>query len=78
MQKKYCSGTGNTMHAMQQLLKPETYNAVQDLSRHVHEATKDHYKAMLHVLKCSVDMVNQGLTNAPIDERIGHWNIVKS
>ncbi len=48
------------MHAMQ-YLKPEMYNAVQDLYRHMHEATKDHYTAMLHVLKYSVDMVNQGL-----------------
>ncbi len=28
------------MHAMQ-YSKPETYNAVQDLSRHMHEATKE-------------------------------------
>jgi hypothetical protein len=41
------------------------YNAVQDLSRHMHEATKDHYKAMLHVLKDSVDTVNQGLVLKP-------------
>jgi hypothetical protein len=60
MQKKYCSQTGEAMHAMQ-YLKPEMYNAVQDLYRHMHEATKKHYTAMLHVLKYSVDMVNQGL-----------------
>jgi hypothetical protein len=50
MQKKYCSGTGKAMHAMQ-LSKPETYNAVQDLSCHMHKATQDHYKAMLCILK---------------------------
>jgi hypothetical protein len=60
MQKKYYSGTGNAMHAMQ-YLKPETYRAVRYLSQHMHEATKDHYKAMLCVLKYSVDTTNQGL-----------------
>ncbi len=59
-QKKYCSGTGKAMHAMQ-CLKPERYNAVRDLSCHMHEATKDHYKAMLHVLKYSVDTADQSL-----------------
>jgi hypothetical protein len=49
MQKKYCSRTGKAMHAMQ-YSKPETYNAVQNLSCHMHKATQDHYKAMLHVL----------------------------
>jgi hypothetical protein len=60
MQKKYCSGTGKAIHAMQDS-KQETYNAVQDLSRQMHKATQDHYKAMLHVLKYCVDTVNQGL-----------------
>jgi hypothetical protein len=49
MQKKYCSGTGKAMHVMQ-YSKPEMYNAVQDLSHHMHEAAQDHFKAMLHVL----------------------------
>jgi hypothetical protein len=52
------------MHAMQ-YSKPEMYNAVQDLSRHMHEATQAHYKAMLHVLKYSVDTVEQGLVLKP-------------
>ncbi len=60
MQKKYCSGTGKAMHAMQ-YSKPETYYAVQDLSCHMHEATQDHFKAMLPVLKYSLDTVEQGL-----------------
>ncbi len=38
MQKKYCSGMGKVMHAMQ-YSKLETYNAVQDLSCHMHKAT---------------------------------------
>jgi hypothetical protein len=64
MQQKYCSGTGNAMHGMQ-YLKPEMYNAIQDLSSHMLEATKDNYKAMLHVLKYSMDTVNQGLVLKP-------------
>jgi hypothetical protein len=64
MQKKYSSGTGKAIHAIQ-YLKPETYNAVQDLSQHMHEATNNHYKAMLRVLKYSVDMANQGLVLKP-------------
>jgi hypothetical protein len=56
MQKKYCSGTGKAMHAMQ-YSKLETYNSVQDLSRHMHEAMQDHFKAMLRVLKYSLDTV---------------------
>ncbi len=52
------------MHAMQ-YSKPETYNAVQDLSRQMHKATQDHYKAMLHVLKYSLDSVDQGLVLKP-------------
>jgi hypothetical protein len=39
MQKKYCSGTRKAMHVMQ-FSKPEMYNAVQDLSCHMHEACR--------------------------------------
>ncbi len=60
IKKKYCSGTGKAMPPMQ-YLKPEMYNAVQDLSKHMHEAIKDHYKAMLCELKYSVDTDDQGL-----------------
>jgi hypothetical protein len=60
MQKKYCSGTGKAMHAMH-YSKPEMYKAVQDLYHHIHEATWDHYKVMLHVLKYSLDYGDQGL-----------------
>ncbi len=64
MQKKYHFGTGKGMYAMQ-YSKPEMYNAMQDLYRHMHEATNDHYKAMLRILKFSVDSVNQGLVLKP-------------
>jgi hypothetical protein len=56
MQKTYHSGTRKAMHAMQ-YSKPEMYNTVQDLSCHMHEATQDHYKVMLHVVKYSLDTV---------------------
>jgi hypothetical protein len=64
MQKKYCSGMGKAMHA-RQCSKLEMYNAVQDLSCHMHEAMQDHLKAMLCVLKCSLDTVEQGVILKP-------------
>ncbi len=64
MQKKYCSGTGKAMHAMQ-YSKPEMYNTVQDLSCHMQEATQDHYKAMLCPIKYSLDSIDQGLVLKP-------------
>jgi hypothetical protein len=73
MQKKYCSGTGKAMHAVQ-YSKPETYNAVQDLSQHMHEATKDLYKAMLRVLKYSVNTADQGLVLKPNRKLDGSQN----
>jgi hypothetical protein len=42
---KYCSGTGKAMHAIQ-CSKSEAYNAVQDLSCHMHRAIQKHYKAV--------------------------------
>jgi hypothetical protein len=56
MHKKYCSGNGKAMHAMQ-YSKPEMYNAVQDLSHHMQEAMQDHFKAMIRILKYSLDTV---------------------
>jgi hypothetical protein len=57
MQTKYPSGTGKAMHEMQ-YSKPV-------LSPHMHTATQDHYKAMLSVLKYSVDMAELGLIIKP-------------
>jgi hypothetical protein len=64
MQKKFCSGTRKAMHAMQ-YSKPKMYNAVQDLSCHIHKATQDHFKAMLRILKYSLKAVEQGLVLKP-------------
>jgi hypothetical protein len=64
LQKKNHSGTGKAMYAIQ-YSKPEMYNALQDLSCHMHEATQDHYKAMLCVPKYSLDTAEQGLVLKP-------------
>jgi hypothetical protein len=64
MQKKYCSETGKAMH-VRHYSKPEMYNAVQDLSRHMHKAMQDHFKAMLRILKYSLDTDEQGLVLEP-------------
>jgi hypothetical protein len=64
MQKKYCSGTSKAMNALQ-YSKPEMYTAMWDLLRHMPEATKDHYRGMLHVHKYSVDTAGQGLVLKP-------------
>ncbi len=64
MQKKYYSGTGKAMHAMR-YSKPKTYDAVLDLSCHMHKATEDHFKAMLHILKYSLNTVEQRLVLKP-------------
>ena len=52
------------MHAIQ-YSKPEMYNSVQDLSRHMHKAMQDHFKAMLRILKYSLDTDEQGLVLEP-------------
>jgi hypothetical protein len=57
-----------------QYSKPEMYNAVQDLSQNMHKATKDQYKAMLHVIKYSVDMADQGLVLEPNKKWAGTRN----
>jgi hypothetical protein len=64
MQKKFCSGTGKAMHAMQ-YSNPDTYNTVQDLSCQMHKATQDHFKAMLHILKHILYTVEEGLVLKP-------------
>jgi hypothetical protein len=52
------------MHAIQ-YSKPETYNALQGLSHHMYKARQDHFKAMLCVLKYSLDTVEQELVLKP-------------
>ncbi len=60
MQKKFCSGMEKS-HACNAVLQARMYNAVQDLSCHMHEAMQDHFKAMIRLLKYILDTVEQGL-----------------
>jgi hypothetical protein len=73
MDEKFCSVTGKAMHAMQ-YSKPERCNAVQDLSHRIHEATQDPFKAMLCIVKYSLDTVEQGLVLKPN----GKWDSSQS
>jgi hypothetical protein len=44
-QTQYCSGVGKGMHMMQ-YSRPDTYNDVRNISRHMTLATQVHYDAM--------------------------------
>ncbi len=61
---KYRSGVGKLMHMMQ-YSRPEIYNAVRDLSRHMTHPTQVHFDAMLRVMKYCVDTPDRGLTLKP-------------
>ena len=66
---KYRSGVGKLMHMMQ-YSRPEIYNAVRDLARHMKEPRQVHFDAMLRVMKYCIDTPNRGLTLKPE----GEWN----
>ncbi len=53
-QTQYRSGVGKGMHMMQ-YSRPDTYNAVCDLARHMTRATQVHYDAMLRMIKYVYD-----------------------
>jgi hypothetical protein len=59
-QTRYRSGVGKGMH-MIQYSRPETYNAVRNLARHMTSATQGHYDAMLRMLKYVDDTSDRGL-----------------
>jgi hypothetical protein len=59
-QTLYCSGVGKTMH-MKQYSRPDTYNAVCDLARHITSATQVHMNAMLRLMKYVGDTSDRGL-----------------
>ena len=61
---KYRSGVGKLMHMMQ-YSRPEIYNAVRDLARHMTKPTRMHFEAMLRVMKYCFDTPNRGLTLKP-------------
>lgn len=61
---KYRSGVGKLMYLMQ-YSRPEIYNAVRDLARHMKAPSQVHYDAMLRVMKYCVETPNRGLTLKP-------------
>jgi len=63
-QTQYHSGVGKGMHMMQ-FSRPDTYNAVRDLVRHMTKATQVHYDAMLRMMKYVDDMSDRRLVLNP-------------
>ena len=56
---KYRSGVRKLMHMMQ-YSRPEIYNTVRDLARHMKSPMQVHYNAMLRVMKYCVETPNRG------------------
>lgn len=69
---KYGSGVKKLMHMMQ-YSRPEIYNMVRDLARHMKEPTQVHFDVMLQVMKYCVDRPEHGLTLKPD----GTWDRLK-
>ncbi len=63
-QTLYCSGVGKVMH-MIQYSRPDTYNAVRDLARHMTSAMQVHMDAMLRLMKYMDDTRDRGLVLNP-------------
>ncbi len=63
-QTLYRSGVGKSMHMMQ-YSRPDTYNAVRDLARHMTSATQVHMDAMLRLMKYVSDKKERGLVLNP-------------
>jgi len=59
-QTQYRSGVGKGMHMMQ-YSRPDTYNAVRDLARHMMPATQVHSDTMLRMMKYVDDTSDRGL-----------------
>ncbi len=59
-QTLYCSGVRKAMHMMQ-YSRPDTYNAVCDLVRHMTSATQVHIDTMLRLMKYIDDTRDRGL-----------------
>ena len=66
-QPQYHSGVGKGMHMMQ-YSRPDTYNAMRNLARHMTCATQVHYDAMLRMMKY-VDDTSGGMVQA----WVGHF-----
>ena len=63
-QTKYRSGVGKLLHMMQ-WSRPDCYNCIRDLSRHMSMAAEKHMQAMTRCMKSMVDRPNRGLTLKP-------------
>jgi hypothetical protein len=63
-QTLYCSGVGKAMHMMQ-YSRPDTYNAVCDLVRHMTSAMQVHMDAMLRLMKYVDNTRDRGLVLNP-------------
>jgi hypothetical protein len=59
-QTQYCSGVGKGMHMMH-YSRPDLYNAVCNLARHMTLAMQMHYDKMLRVMKYVNDTSDRGL-----------------
>ena len=68
-QTQYCSGMGKGMHMMQ-YSRPDTYNAVRNLARHMMYSTQVHYEAMSRIMKYVNDTSDRGLVLNPTRK----WN----
>ena len=68
-QTQYCSGMGKGMHMMQ-YSRPDTYNAVRNLARHMMCSTQVHYEAMSRIMKYVNDTSDRGLVLNPARK----WN----
>ncbi len=63
-QTQYCSGVGKRMHMMQ-YSRPDTYNAVCNLARHITCAMQVHYDTMLRMMNYVYDTSERGLVLNP-------------
>ncbi len=68
-QTQSCSGVGKGMHMMK-YSRPDMYNAVCNLGRHMTLATQVHYDAMLRMMKYVDDRSDRGLVLNPTQK----WN----
>ena len=66
MQTKYRSGVGKMLHLMR-WSRPETQNAVRDLSRFMSGAAQSHVKAMLRAMSYCLGTAERGIVLQPTD-----------
>jgi hypothetical protein len=64
MQTKYRAGVGKLLHMMR-WSRPEIWNSVRETSRRMQLPNKDHYKAMIRIMKYCRDTPKRGWTLKP-------------